>query len=136
MNLLKKKSPWKVVIILAVSLILIELLYIAAIFNSGTVIVMKHYSDQYYGILHFHQLPRLIIGIMQYLINMHTEFHFGRRGYLIRIQLMYGVKEQAPYILQISWMSLKSGDMKMDIYMKIRKKAGYFCRTNLITNYH
>lgn len=48
MNLLKKKSPWKVVIILAVSLILIELLYIAAIFNSGTVIVMKHYSDQYY----------------------------------------------------------------------------------------
>ena len=49
MNLLKKKSPWKVVIILAVSLILIELLYIAAIFNSGTVIVMKHYSDQYYG---------------------------------------------------------------------------------------
>lgn len=50
MNLLKKKSPWKVVIILAVSLILIELLYIAAIFNSGTVIVMKHYSDQYYGI--------------------------------------------------------------------------------------
>ena len=50
MNLLKKKSTWKVVIILAVSLILIELLYIAAIFNSGTVIVMKHYSDQYYGI--------------------------------------------------------------------------------------
>jgi len=50
MNLLKKKSPWKVVIILAVSLILIELLYIAAIFNSGTVIVMEHYSDQYYGI--------------------------------------------------------------------------------------
>ena len=50
MNLLKKKSPWKVVIILAVSLILIELLYIAAIFKSGTVIVMKHYSDQYYGI--------------------------------------------------------------------------------------
>ena len=50
MNLLKKKSPWKVVIILAVSLILIELIYIVAIFNSGTVIVMKHYSDQYYGI--------------------------------------------------------------------------------------
>lgn len=49
MNLLKKKSPWKVVIILAVSLILIELIYIVAIFNSGTVIVMKHYSDQYYG---------------------------------------------------------------------------------------
>ena len=50
MNLLKKKSPWKVVIILAVSLILIELIYIVAIFTSGTVIVMKHYSDQYYGI--------------------------------------------------------------------------------------
>ena len=41
MIFLKKKSPWKVVIILAVSLILIELLYIAAIFNSGTVIVME-----------------------------------------------------------------------------------------------
>ena len=50
MNLLKKKSPWKVVIILAVSLILIELIYIVAIFTSGTVIVMQHYSDQYDGI--------------------------------------------------------------------------------------
>ena len=137
MNLLKKKSPWKVVIILAVSLILIELLYIAAIFNSGTVIVMKHYSDQYYGIPTFSSITSA--EYRYYAIFNKYTYRIPFWQAWIFDQNTTDVWSERTSPIYITDKLDESEEWRYEngyIYMKIRKKAGYFCRTNLITNYH